>query len=264
MKICVTGDVHQQSYRGTDTPFSSHSEVVLALKYAHIARKYGLRITLFLTGRAALEEPERVRQLVAMPNCEIGGHTFAAFRDPWSRIYKKVLGTPWGSIAHQSQDILRTIQGIQQVTGRRIATWRNHSYVNTPDTPGLLEQAGISWVSDEVNTAKLAPEQVKSCLYSLPINVLPDHEYLFHGKYMTGKAKASQLSGRLFIGEWRETVQEQIRAINASGGVATILAHPLCMEVADGMKEFEALCRYLQPFPSCWVSTSALGGEIDG
>ncbi len=257
--ICVTGDIHQRSYRGTDTPFSPYSEVDLALKYGQIAQKYGLRITLFLTGRAALEEPNGVQRLVAMPHCEIGGHTFAAFRDPWSRIYKKVLGTPWGSVTHQSRDILRTIQCIQQVTGKRIATWRNHSYLNTPDTPNLLEQAGITWVSDEVNTAKVAGEQVRSCLYSLPINVLPDHEHLFHGKYITGMAKPSQLSGRLSIRAWREKVQAQVQTIIESGGVATILAHPLCMEVADGMQAFDDLCRYLQPFPSCWVSTSTLG-----
>ena len=45
--ICLTGDVHQRSYRGTDTPFSPFSEVELAVKYAKIAARYGIRITFF-------------------------------------------------------------------------------------------------------------------------------------------------------------------------------------------------------------------------
>ena len=94
--VCVTGDVHQRSYRGTDTPFSPFSEVELAIKYANIAARYGIHITLFFTGKACLEEPSDVKRIADMPHCEIGGHTFAAFRDPWSRIYKKLLGTPWG------------------------------------------------------------------------------------------------------------------------------------------------------------------------
>ncbi|MGE0473576.1 MAG: polysaccharide deacetylase family protein [Nitrospirales bacterium] len=261
--VCITGDVHQRSYRGTDTPFSSYSEVDLAIKYGQIAQKYGLRITLFLTGRAALEEPKGVQRLAAMPHCEVGGHTYAAFRDPWSRIYKKVFGTPWGRATHQSADILRTIQCIQEVTGKRIVSWRNHSYVNTSDTPYLLEQAGILWVSDEVNAAKTCSERMTSRVYSLPINVLPDHEHLLHGKYLPGKAKATQLSGRLGIEEWTERVQKQVQTLVHSGGVATILAHPLCMEIADGMQAFEALCQYLQAFPSCWVSTSDSGKVLD-
>jgi len=42
--------------------------------------------------------------------------------------------------------------------------------------------------------------------------------------------------------------------ISNFGGIATILAHPLCMEVADGMVKLENLCQFLQSFPNCWVS----------
>jgi hypothetical protein len=49
-------------------------------------------------------------------------------------------------------------------------------------------------------------------------------------------------------------VKGEVQAIVAAGGIATILAHPLCMEVADGMVGFEDLCRFLQPFSNCWVS----------
>ena len=75
-----------------------------------------------------------------------------------------------------------------------------------------------------------------------------------HGKYQIGQAKTSQLVGRVSICEWVEQAKGEVQAIVDVGGVATILAHPLCMEVADGMVAFEDLCRFLQPFPNCWVS----------
>ena len=252
--ICLTGDVHQRSYRGTDTSFSPFSEVQLASKYAGIAEGYGIRITLFLTGKACLEEPEEVRALAQMPHCEIGGHTFAAFRDPWSRIYKKVFKTPWGLESHQKRDIQKTIESIHAVTGKRIAAWRNHSYIQTDKTPRLLELARIKWVSDEVNLTKRSWEALSQHLISLPINVPPDHEHLLHGKYQIGMPKASKLIGRLPMNHWAEHVKKNVQEIVDDGGIATILIHPLCMEIADGMTGFDDLCQFLQRFPNGWVS----------
>jgi len=252
--ICLTGDVHQRSYRGTDTPFSPCTEVELANKYAKIAGRYGIRVTLFLTGKACLEEPKDVSTIAEMPHCEIGGHTFAAFRDPWSRIYRKFFRTPWGNESHQMRDIAKTIESIQSVTGKRISVWRNHSYIQTVETPRLLASAGISWVTDEVNPTKRSWEPLSQNIRSLPINVQPDHEHLLHGKYQAGKAKPTKLIGRVSICGWVKQVKGEVQAIVDAGGIATILAHPLCMEVADGMVGFEDLCRFLQPFPNCWVS----------
>ncbi|MEX0830200.1 MAG: polysaccharide deacetylase family protein [Nitrospirales bacterium] len=253
--ICLTGDVHQRSYRGTDTPFSPCTEVELANKYAKIAGRYGIRVTLFVTGKACLEEPKGVNAIAQMPHCEIGGHTFAAFRDPWSRIYRKLLRTPWGNASHQIRDIAKTIESIQAVTGKRISVWRNHSYIQTVETPRLLASAGISWVTDDVNPMKRSWEPLFQDIHSLPINVQPDHEYLLHGKYQVGKAKPIKLIGRVSIAEWIKQVKSEVQAIVDDRGIATMLVHPLCMEVADGMAGFEALCRFLQPFPNCWVSS---------
>jgi len=255
--ICLTGDVHQRSYRGTDTPFSRLTEVELATKYAKIAARYGIRITLFLTGKACLEEPHDVSTLAQMAHCEIGGHTFSAFRDPWSRIYRKLYGTPWGRESHQKRDIAKTIESIQSITGKRISVWRNHSYIQTVETARLLESARIQWLSDEVNPKKLSWEPLSENIGSLPINVQPDHEHLLHGKYQVGNTKPTKLIGRISITQWVEQIQAEVQARVDGGGIATILAHPLCMEVADEMVAFEGLCRFLQQFPNCWVSEVA-------
>jgi hypothetical protein len=252
--VCLTGDVHQRSYRGTDTPFSSRTEVELAGKYCDIAGKYGIKVSLFFTGRACKEEPQPVKILADLPHCEIGGHTFAAFRDPLSRLFKKVYGTPWGTTAHQLRDIQRTIACIQQATGQRIQTWRNHSYVRTADTDRMLESCGICVVSDEISDSKTSAEWVKPGFRSVPMNVPPDHEHVLHGKYQHGKTKPDRLKCRVSITEWAALVKTRIRGICENGGTATVLAHPLCMEVADGMRNFEDLCEYIQQYRTVWIS----------
>ncbi|MCA9421576.1 MAG: hypothetical protein KC592_11175 [Nitrospira sp.] len=252
--VCVTGDVHQRSYRGVDTPFSTQTEVALAGKYCDIAGRYGVKVSLLFTGRACREEPDTVKLLSSLPHCEIGGHTFAAFRDPLSRLFKKIYGTPWGTTAHQLRDIQRTIAGIQQVTGRRIQTWRNHSYIRTAETDHLLHSCGIRVVSDEVSYVKTSAELVDSGVRSVPMNIQPDHEHVLHGKYQHGNTKPDRLRGRMSIVEWADLVKARIRFINEQGGTATVLAHPLCMEVADGMVVFEELCRYIQQYRSVWLS----------
>ena len=60
--------------------------------------------------------------------------------------------------------------------------------------------------------------------------------HLLHGKYQPGQDPNNpSLSGRVPISEWVEQAKTDVDAISAAGGIATILAHPLCMEVADGM-----------------------------
>jgi hypothetical protein len=49
----------------------------------------------------------------------------------------------------------------------------------------------------------------------------------------------------------------QAESIIARGGVATILAHPLCMKVADGWRTFEHLCSSLSCYHSAWAVEAA-------
>jgi hypothetical protein len=252
--ICLTGDVHQKSYRGTDTPYSDYSEVQLAQRYCQIAEQYGVKVTLFLTGKACLEEEEGVQNLSLSHKCEIGGHTFSAFRGPLYSLFKKMSPTPAGPRAYQIRDIRRTISAIHKTTGKTIITWRNHAYIRNEQTDTLLSLHNIQVVSDNVTSDTLRPQFVENKIISLPINTPPDHENLIHGKYREGKTKAHRLEGRMSIEEWGVRVKENIHHIHSHGGVATVLAHPLCMEVADGMKTFESLCQFINQFPTIFAS----------
>lgn len=50
------------------------------------------------------------------------------------------------------------------------------------------------------------------------------------------------------IEQWLEIVKNQVKEIIDNGGVATILAHPACMEIADGFKTFKKICKFLSKY----------------
>lgn len=255
--ICLAGDVHHRSYRGVDTRYAEQTEANLALRYCDIAARHHVKVTLFVTGKACLEERETLADLGRRTHCEIGGHTFCAFRSFPHWLSKSLGGSVLGSASMQRKDIERTIEAIRDVTGKRITTWRNHAYQRDAHTYPLLGESGIRIVSDRVAANTTAVERVSQELLSLPINTLPAHEHLLHGKYLPERTHVTQLDGRKTIDEWRADVEEQVETIERLGGIATILAHPLCMEVADGMRSFEGLCRFLSRYKTHWVSEVA-------
>jgi peptidoglycan/xylan/chitin deacetylase (PgdA/CDA1 family) len=255
--ICLTGDVHHRSYRHIDLRYVDQTEVQLALRYCDIASRHHVKVTLFVTGKACLEEREILADLGRRTNCEIGGHTFCAFRSWRHWLSKSLGGSALGSASVQRKDIERTIEAIRDATGKRITTWRNHAYKHDAHTYPLLGQAGIRIVSDRVAANTTAAERVSQDLLSLPINTLPDHEHLLHGTYVPEHAPITELEGRMPIDEWRADVERRVETIERLGGIATILAHPLCMEVADGMRSFERLCRFVSRYQTYWVSEAA-------
>lgn len=253
--ICLTGDVHQKSFGGPDAPYSRYTEAQLARVYCEIAEDYNVKVTIFVTGKTCAEEPEEVKRISHFPNCEIGGHTYSAFRDPLQQLWKRFTGSRLGPTWYQERDIKRTIVAIERTTGKQIQSWRNHSYLHNDQTYPLLSQQGIRVVSDLVSNDDF-PERLHSGLVSLPINTQPDHEILFHGKYVAGYRKLRHLIGRWPVEHWGDRVQQDVRVINERGGVATILAHPLCMELADGLRTFKNLCRFLSSYETSWVSAA--------
>lgn len=252
--ICLTGNIRHRSYRSVDRRYSKRTEVQSALRYCDIAAQHNVKATIFITGKACLEERDSVADLGRLANSEIGGHTYCAFQSIRHWLSKHLGGSVLGSAAMQRHDIARTIAAIQDVTGKRITAWRNHDSLYNVRTYPLLGACGIRVVSDRLTEHSTAVERVSQELLSLPINTLPDHEYLLHGRYTTGRTGFAQLQGRRTIQEWRETVEHQVQTIEQLGGIATIVAHPLCMDIADGMHAFEQLCRFLSRYDTRWVS----------
>jgi hypothetical protein len=257
MTVVLTGDVHQWIDSG-DRPYAEETESALAVEYARIAGHYGLRVTLFFTGRAMIEDATSVGALLQEENVEVGGHGWDSFRPEWRyRIVNRLLGSPHGSRAMQARMVRRTCSTIGRVTGQQVLSWRNHAYSFDRHTPHALAERGIRVWSDEVDLGRTGPYRDGRGITILPINTTPDHEHVYHGGQTVETVPPARRAEYQHPEAWRAGVLQQVDSILEQGGVATILAHPLCMKVADDWRTFERLCSALSSFPSGWAREGA-------
>lgn len=182
---------------------------------------------------------------------------------------------------------------IEDKTGKKCLSWRGHAYKGGSVTEELLVKHGVKIISNEVG-AEAKVRKLKNGLISLPINTLPDHEHIYHGHktrefverdlFIRENGPFSIFSlrpprsrrdwkraffelikkiPRLDPGysreyfshqEWFDIIQDDIQKGLKQQGFKTILAHPLCMEIMDGMQSFESLCKFLNTFDSFFVS----------
>lgn len=251
--ICITGDVHQASFDNDEQSYLEKSELQTALTYQEIIDSYGFQNTLFVTGKAIDEEPDIAKKLAMSSGLEFGGHTWAAFRPRIVHRLFGFLGDPYGPRPFQSWDVRRTCNKIKSITGNQVRSWRTHAYLSTATTRHVLKKEGIRLISDTVTPTKREPTTTDTeGVLSLPINTLPDHEHIYHGSRTPAAVDtknedwSDEFTSESFgINEWLERVKEQIREIERQNGVATILAHPSCMAIADDFDAFERLCSWI-------------------
>jgi len=257
MSVVLTGDVHH-AIGAADQSFSDRSEAALAVEYAEIAARQGLKVTLFFTGKAVLANGDEARPLLGMEHVEIGGHGWDAFKPRlWHGAMNRLLGSPHGPPWLQRRMIRRTCETVTRWSEQPVTSWRNHAYRHDSHTARLLHEAGIRAWSDEVDPERVAPYRHTSGVAVVPINTVPDHEYLRHGGWPKESATL-QWGGPAYVAdEWYQRVCTAVETIAQRGGVATILAHPICMKVLDDWATFERLCAFLARYPSVRVREAA-------
>ena len=253
--IVLTGDVHHSGLGTRDQAHLEESEAEVAVRYAELAAQASVPITLFLTGRCVTEHPRELREMVAT-GAEIGGHTWDAFSPLLPRrILRKATRTSLhGPGWMQSIHIARTLDRLASATGRRPVSWRNHAYHNDRNTGSLLVRHGLRCWSDEVSE-DLRPRREEDGLWRFPINVIPDHEHLFHAhRNPASVRKWVRRTGfdDVFgadshdILEYERRFMVRLEEILSNDGVATLLLHPACMQLADGLAFFERVLQRIR------------------
>lgn len=251
--ICLTGDVHHMSLCTKEGKYLARgdTEVRVACRYVELLERYRVKATLYVTGRCYRAEGRDLRPVVQSPQVEVGGHSYWA-RQP-RRLYDwygRQTGDWNGPRWLQAWDISRNVAACEQATGYRPVSWRAHSYKTDRNTYPLLAAAGVRCVSDAIEAAALQPSRLPQGLLSHPLNVIPDHDHLYHAHRTQEFVAAANARGygaddfgavSYTIEEWAELVLQQVEVIEGQGGVATVLAHPVCMYVADGFTAFERL-----------------------
>ncbi|NLX99300.1 MAG: polysaccharide deacetylase family protein [Rhodopirellula sp.] len=270
----MTGDVHHRSLRTNDQQFLADpgdSEVKIAVRFVRLAQQYNLKLTLYVTGKTVAEEWDDFRAIADAANVEIGGHTYAGLpQRPLKKLWYRLRGLRppshagrHGSRRSQYRDIRRTVETIRRKTGRPVVAWRSHGLVRNEHTDGLLASCGIRLISDEIRAAESLPHRTAAGLLSHPINIVPDHDHLYHAHRDEEFVRSAQARGYgtdEFGGEsytadrWGRIVEEQLAAVEEAGGVATVLMHPICQFLADEFHTAERLFNTFSQYKNVWAS----------
>lgn len=254
--ICITGDVHHE-YDAPEQQLYEGTELEAAQEYVEISSRYGLDVTLFLTGKSVRTEPENVRALSNRDNVEIGGHTWSAFRPQWlhQTCFKRLFGTKYGPKPFQRMDIWRTLRVLRDTLGEPVHSWRTHSYASTSSTYEILSGSQVRAVSDIKEKEIIRPQSYDSYdLVEFPINVITDHEHIYHGARTHASVQENIDNGwtdtfgpeSYLIEEWSDIVIDGIERVQEKNGISTLLVHPGCMKVADDMTQFERICSHIE------------------
>ena len=253
--ICLTGDIHHASLGTGNQRHCDISEVQVAARYLRLLAEAGVKATFFVSGRAFDEEWDDLRPICEHRLVELGGHNYSCFTPEWwHRIWNKAIGSYNGPRWYQRLDLERTQRAIERRMGRRVRLWRNHMYMHGPYTEDVLARGGIALCSDGVRRSARQPEWHPAGLYNFPLNVIPDHEHLYHAErtpeWVEWWVKRYQWSddfgsASYDVETWTDLVLDQLRENEARGVVSNMIVHPITLYLCDRFRAFERILEYL-------------------
>lgn len=262
--ICLTGDLHHQSLQTGNQKACDISEIQVARRFVELLEQHEVKATFFVTGQAFDEEWSDLKPICEHPLIETGGHTYACFEPSLlHRAWKKLAGNYNGPHFYEKRDVQRCIDSIEQRTGQKIESWRNHMYMHGPNSAKILAEAGIKICSDELDPQAQGARRHPAGLWSLPINVMPDHEHLYHAERTPAWVKWWQQRynwsdpwgpDSYFVEEWTDRVIAQVRANRERSAISTLIIHPITLYLCDGFRSLARLLEVLAEQPSVHVS----------
>ena len=279
--ICLTGDLHHSSLRTGNQAHCDLPEIKVAYRYLKLLEEANVDVTFFVSGKSFVEEWDLLRPICDHDLVEIGGHNYSCFQpEIWHRFSKKAFGSYNGPRWYETWDVTRTIDVIRQRTGKTIKCWRNHMYMHGPSTNEVLAQCGLSICSDGVDRNSNGLQSQTTGLSSLPINVMPDHEHLYHAertpewvRWWVQRYSWSDDYGpeSYHIEEWTERVLDELRRHEEQGILSVMIIHPITMYLCDKFRSFERIldfissCRTakLSDVPQETVVAAQPAGELD-
>lgn len=262
--ICLTGDLHHMTLGTGNQQHSDITELQTAQRYLERLRAARVKVTFFVTGRAAAEEWPDLRPICDDPLVELGGHTYSCFEPAlFHRVCKKLIGSYNGPPFYERLDVRRTIDVLRRRTGRTVRLWRNHMYMHGPWTNRVLAEEGIVACSDAVRAGPCGPRWTPEGLLEVPINVIPDHEHLYHAERTPEWVRAWVRRHRWSdafgpesypIERWTELVLEQLQRNEDAGAVSTLIVHPITMYLCDRFRGIERILEYVSTRESVHMS----------
>ena len=253
--IVLTGDIHHSSLGTGNQRASDVPEVRLAARYLRLLEEADVKVTFFVSGRTFAEEWEDLAPISRHPLVELGGHNWSCFSPALPhRVWNRLAGSYNGPAWVQRRDAARTLRIAFRRTGRRLRWWRNHMYMHGPHTDRVLASLGIELCADGTVRQARGPTWDPAGLWTFPLNVIPDHEHLYHAERTPAWVARWQERYRwsddwgpasYHIDEWVELVLADLERNEARGAVSHLIVHPITMYLCDGFRGFERILSYL-------------------
>ena len=262
--ICLTGDIHHSSLKTGNQQHCEITEIQVTQKYLRSLESREIKVTFFISGKCFAEEWNDVKVLCDHPLVEVGGHTFNCFAPelPY-RIWNKLTGNYNGPAWAQHRDARKTIDLIREKTGKTIGVWRNHMYMHGPNTERILAECGIKVCSDGVKRAGNGLEPHPSGIFNFPLNIIPDHEHLYHAE-RTPEWVADWIerydwsddygSDSYFVDEWTDIVLEGLKHRESLGIVSNMIIHPITLYLCDRFRSLNRILDYISQCETCHMS----------
>ncbi|MGE3726016.1 MAG: polysaccharide deacetylase family protein [Candidatus Sericytochromatia bacterium] len=265
--IVLSADIHHSSLGTGNQAHSNLSEPETALIFSELLREYGVKATYFVSGKTFLEDPKIMAKITQNPLLEIGGHNWDCFEPQlWHRIWNKAVGSYNGPAWYQKRDAEKTLAIIEAHTGRKPSSWRNHMYKHGPYTEKVLKELGIQICSDGVRKNSNGPELHPTGLYNFALNIIPDHEHLYHAErtpeWVEQWVKRYRWSDDFgsesySIDVWTELVLEQLRSNEARGIISNLILHPITMYLCDQFASAKRILAYISTRPQMTMTEIA-------
>jgi hypothetical protein len=262
--ICLTGDIHHATLRTGNQKHCPISEVRVAARYLRMLEEARVNVTFFISGRTFLEEWRDLSPICESERVEVGGHNLTCLTPAlFHRASQKLLGSYNGPAWYERWEVRTTRDIIRARTGRGIQCWRNHMYKHGPHTEAALAAAGIRFCSDGVRASSRGPELHSSGIYNVPINVIPDHEHLYHAErtpeWVARWQKRYSWSDdygpqSYYVEEWTDIVLDCLRKNEARGAVSTMIIHPISLYLCDRWKSFTRILDFVAARETVFMS----------
>jgi hypothetical protein len=262
--ICLTGDLHHATLKTGNQQHADDSEIRLAGRFLKMLEERDIKVTFFVSGKAFDEEWDDLEWICNHPLVEVGGHNYSCFKpELWHRFWNKAIGSYNGPRWYQRLDAIRTVRAARRRTGKTLRLWRNHMYMHGPFTEEVLAGCGFECCSDGVKADAKGPEWHPAGIFNFPLNVIPDHEHIYHGErtpeWVSWWQKRYDWSDdygpdSYDVDEWTEIVLDCLRANEARGAISNMIIHPITLYLADNFASFQRVLDYLAQRETVHVS----------
>ena len=136
-------------------------------------------------------------------------------------------------------------------------------YMHGPHTEELLVKNGIIVCCDSVKKDSVNPSKHHTGLYNLPLNIIPDHEHLYHAERTAEWVERWQQrynwqddygSESYYFEQWLDIFKQGVLEREKAGITSQILIHPITIYLAAGVEGLHKIVEFLAGFESSFVT----------